>query len=401
MIKMITAYTNEINDAEKAVRNILGQLDINNSLLTNSVALIFCHAKFIKTGVMKSVCESLPFDVLGCTSQYFAMSAKADTSSPAVMGEIMLTATVFTSDDTEFATGISEPLCEENLETAVQSVYQNTVSSFKEGASPKAEPSLIFALQPMMYDLVAHTMTEALNSVCGGIPIFGAVALDFDTHIRDPKTIYRGAAYGDRMMLLLFKGPDKPRFFTSSIPEKFIVPQDAVITAAKGNRIISINNEPAIVFIKNLGFFKNDDQPPDPSIPLIMEDRDGAGPVAVVIHGIGPEGEVICTRAIQVGDVLNIGMVNANYVIESASALIRDIKNNGNGKSLLMFSCLLRSILSGGSHGEEVELIKKELEGFPIPYLFISSAGEICPLYTETGRTLNQIYAYALIACQF
>jgi small ligand-binding sensory domain FIST len=121
----------------------------------------------------------------------------------------------------------------------------------------------------------------------------------------------------------------------------------------------------------------------------------------VVIHGIGPEKEVICTRATQVGDVLSIGMVSAEYVIESATALIRELKNSGSGSGLLMFSCLLRAILLGGSHEKEIELLQKELEGFPGPCLFLSSAGEICPRYTETGGTLNQIYSYALIACRF
>jgi hypothetical protein len=252
-----------------------------------------------------------------------------------------------------------------------------------------------------MADLIGQTMTEALSRVCGGIPVFGAVALDFDTHIRDPKTIYKGTAYPDRMFLLLFKGPVKPRFFYSAVPEKYIVPQDAVITAAQGNRIISINNEPAIAFIKGLGLFQDGEHSPSPSFPLIIEERDGTGPVMVVIHGIGPEKEVICTRAVRVGDVLSLGMVNTDYVIETANAVIRDIKNNGSGESFLMFSCLLRSILLGGNHGDEIELIRKELEGFSSPYMFISSAGEICPRYTETGKTTNQIYAYALIAIQF
>jgi hypothetical protein len=402
MIKMLTAYTDELSDAEKAVRDIHRQLDIKNSLLKNSSALIFCYGKFIETGVMKAVCESLPFDVLGCTSQYFALSALADKSAvdkSAGAGEIMLTVTVLTSDDTEFATGISEPLCAENAETVIQSFYRDTVASFREAPSP--EPSLIFAFQPTMLGLCGDAMTRALDRVCGGIPVFGAVALDYDTDIRDPKTIYRGAAYGDRMALLLFKGPVKPRFFSSSIPEKYIIDQDAVITAAGGNRIISINNEPAVAFIKKLGIFQSDKQAVNPSIPLIIEGRNGAGPLAVVMQGTAPQGELICDNLMQTGDSLNIGMVSADYVMESAASLVQDIKNSSGGENLLMFSCFLRSILLGGSHGEEIELIRKELEGFSGPYLFFDSAGEICPRYTETGETLNQISASALIACQF
>jgi hypothetical protein len=397
MIKMLTAYTPELNNAERAVGDIHGQLDIKKSLLKNSAALIFCHVKFIENGVMEAVCKSFPFDVLGCTSQYFALppDKSATAGTPAVTGEIMLTVTVLTSDDTEFVTGVSQPLNEENAEAVIQSLYWKTASSLKGGG-----PSLIFSFQPTILGLCGDAMTNALDGVCGGVPVFGAVALDFDTHIRNPRTIYGGAAYGDRMVLLLFKGPVNPRFFYSPLLEKFIVPQDAVITAAKGSRIISINNEPAVAFVRGLGLFQDDDQVPNPSIPLIADGPQGAVR-AVVMQGATPEGEVICGNLVYVGETLNIGMLNADYVTESAAALIQDIKNSGGGENILMFSCLLRSILLGGSHEGEVELIRKELEGFPGPCMFLGSGGEVCPRYTETGKTQNQLYAYALIACQF
>jgi hypothetical protein len=110
---------------------------------------------------------------------------------------------------------------------------------------------------------------------------------------------------------------------------------------------------------------------------------------------------VICGNLVYAGETLNIGMLNADYVTESAAALVREIKNSGGGENILMFSCLLRSILQGGSHEGEIELIRKELEGFPGPCMFLSSGGEVCPRYTETGKTVNQLYAYALIACRF
>jgi hypothetical protein len=39
MIKTLTAYTGEIDDVESAVSGILGQLDMEKSLLKNSVGL--------------------------------------------------------------------------------------------------------------------------------------------------------------------------------------------------------------------------------------------------------------------------------------------------------------------------------------------------------------------------
>jgi hypothetical protein len=339
--------------------------------------------------VAEAVCKNLPFDVLGCTSQCFAKSGV-----PAVTGEVMLAVTVLTSDDTEFAAGVSDPLSEENAETVIQSLYRNTLASF-------GEPTLIFSFQPTMLCLCGDAMTNALDGVCGGIPIFGAVALDFDTHIRNPRTVYNGTAYSDRLTLLLLKGPINPRFFSTSIPEKYIISQDAVVTAAKGSRIISVNSEPAVSFVKGLGLFQGDEQAPNPAIPLIAEGPGRTGPTAVVMQGATPEGEVICGNLVQVGETLNIGMLNADYVIESANALLEEIKNSCESrKNLIICSCLLRSILLGGSHEEEIELIRKELKSFEHCLIF-SSAGEICPRYTEDGKTLNQLFAYALIACRF
>ena len=395
MIKIFTAYTQEFDNAERALGEILNQLDIKNNLRKNTVAVVFCHSKFIENGITAAVCKNLPFNILGCTSQYFAMSKIMSAKTPAVKGEIMLVVTVITSDDTEFVTGLSDPLCKNTAEANIQSLYKKTSEALG------AEPSLMFAFQPSLPDLTGDAMTEILDHACGEIPVFGAVALDIDTRIRNPKTIYGDAAYGDRMSLLLFKGPVKPRFFYSFIPEKFVIPQDAVITAAENNRIISVNNEPAAAFVKELGFFQYNEKDSDLTIPLITENNDGTGPQAVVILGMSPEGELICNRVMNSGEVLGIGMMTSDYVLESAAALVQDIKNNGNGADFFIFSCFLRSNLLGGSHKDEIELIEKELEGFPGSCLFISSAGEICPRYIEFGKTRNRMYAYAIIACQF
>jgi len=102
MIKVLTASTYELDDAEKAVQEILSQIAPQTALLKNSAAMLFCHIKFIEMGVMEKVCKSLPFDVVGCTSLYFAL--------PNIEGEIMLAVTVLTSDDTDSRRAYATPL---------------------------------------------------------------------------------------------------------------------------------------------------------------------------------------------------------------------------------------------------------------------------------------------------
>ena len=384
MIKVLTAYTYELDNHDKAVRDILDQINIKNGLLKNTVAMLFCHVKFIETGIMEKVCESLPFDVLGCTSMYFATSDQS--------GEFMLTVTVLTSDDTEFATGVCEPLTAENAEDNIRALYQ------KAAASLGGESDLIFTFPPTMLDVTIDVMTTALDHASGGLPVFGSVALDIDVHNRNPKTIYQGAAYSDRMTLLLFKGPVKPRFFSVPFPEKSSLGQNAVITSANGPELISINNKSAVSFFREIGFLQKSDSKFSQAIPLVIEGRNGDMEV-VVVQSITPEGTFICGKHISAGGILNIGAITAEHVLESARTLIRSIKESGGGTGLFIGSCFSRTVVLGEGAAAEVELIQRELGDFPGAYLYFNSGGELCPKYTKSGGTENQALQYAIIAC--
>ena len=387
MIKVVTAYTYELDNPEKAIQDILGQIDIKNGLLKNSVALLFCHAQFIEMGVTEAVCESLPFDVMGCTSMYLALPSRA--------GEMMLTVTVLTSDDTEFATGMCEPLTAENAEDRIGALYRETVSSLS------GTPAMIFAFPPTMLNLTIDIMTAALDRACGGLPVFGTVALDMHIHIGNPKTIFKGAAYSDRMALLLFKGPVKPRFFFLRFPESSSLAQDAVITNASGPNLISINNRPAASFLKEVGLIQNDKNKYTHAIPLVIEGSDGTNPEVVVVQDIDSNGTLICGRHVSVGGILNIGAITEDHVLESAKALIQEIKKNESGAGLFIFSCFLRTMMLGGGAAAEVELIQRELSSYPGSYLYLNSGGELCPRYKKSEKTENQALQYAIIACQF
>jgi hypothetical protein len=383
MIKVLTAYTYELDDSEKAVREILSQIDPQNTLLKNSAAMLFCQIQFIEMGVTEKICKSLPFDVVGCTSLYFAASDQK--------GEIMLTVTVLTSDDTEFATGISGPLAPENAEECINALYQKTASSLS------GPPALVFAFPPTMFHLTIDIMAAALDKACGGLPVFGTVALDIGAHIRSPRTIYQGTAYDDRMALLLFKGPVKPRFIFRRFPEGASFAQDAVITRANGAELISINNEPAASFLREIGLIQSTFSQ---AIPLVIADSDGNNQEVVVVQKVTDEGTLICGRHIPVGGILNIGAITADYVLESAKALIRELKKDEDKTRFsIIVSCFLRTIVLGGAT-PEVKLIQQELGDSSGGYLYLNSGGELCPRFTESGGTVNQALQYAVIACQ-
>jgi len=392
MIKALTVKTNELDDSERAVQDILNQLDMENNLLKNTVGLLFCHLKFIEMGIMEALCKKLPFEVLGCTSMYFAMPAGA---GPAEEGVIMLTLTVLTSDDVEFATGVCEPLNEANAEDSINAMYKKTVSSLN------GDANLAFAFPPTLFSLPIDIMTKAMDRTFGGIPIFGTVALDVDVRIRRPQTIYKGEAYADRISLLLFKGAVKPKFFSLRFPEKSIVAQDAVITSADGPRLIAINNQPAASFLKELGLIQDREGGFTQAIPMVIEGADGSKPEVVVVQTISPDGTLVCGRHVHVGGIINIGAVGANYVLESAKTLFKNIKeDSGDGAWVFIISCFLRTVVLGEGSKAEVAVLRQEFEKFSDSWLYINSGGELCPRYTESGGTENQALQYAIIACQ-
>ena len=96
---MFSAFTEEIDDVDAAISEILGQLDLEHSLMKNSVGILHCYHEFIDSGVIKALSKKLPFDIIGITVPYVRMPGKASS-----MG-LMLN--ILTADDVNFITGIS------------------------------------------------------------------------------------------------------------------------------------------------------------------------------------------------------------------------------------------------------------------------------------------------------
>jgi hypothetical protein len=383
MIRVLSAYSREPDDPERAARDILSQLDMENRLLKNSAGLLFCHVDFIDFGVAEALCDRLPFEIAGGSSQCFAVPGAED--------EIMLSLTVFTSDDVEFAAGISEPLLEDT-EKRVDAAYR------KAAAALPSPPALVFAVEPTLINLGGDVITRALDRACGGAPIFGTSAMDADTKLRNPKTFYRGKAYPDRLALLLMAGPVKPRFFSARYPDKAVFVQGATITASRDNMILSINNMPAVAYLEKTGLVHHGAYEVLFVIPLLVDYGNGTEQDIVVMIDIDRNGALLCSREVRAGGTLNIGSTTAGYVLESAKALARSVRDDREHAALFMFSCFSRSVPLGDPLAE-TRIIREELAGFPVPYTFCYSGGEICPEYTGPDTTANRFHQYALVAC--
>jgi hypothetical protein len=382
MIKMLTAYTLEVDDPEAVVSEILAQLDMPHNLKKNSVGLIFCYVDFIKFGTVEMLKKALPFDVMGCTT--------LGAAAPGLMGNIILTLTVLTSDDVEFRSGLSDPLTED-AENRIARCYRDTAASLE------SLPSLLLVFTPFLYNLAGDTVVDILDRESRGIPVFGTGALDTDTKIRTPRTIYGGTAYADRMPILLLSGNLRPRFFLDSVWDHDAHTQKARVTAAEGNRMISVNHIPAAEYLKKIGLISEEKMDLLFVFPLGIV-SDGGRTDLCIIYEVNKDGSVTCSANIPYGCTLSIGSPGSGDVCKTAENIIARLKQEGDGEAALIFSCFSRSVVLANPF-DEMEKVRHEMGNSPLPYLFIYSGGEICPVYDKKRVMMNKYHNYTLISC--
>jgi hypothetical protein len=394
MIKVMTAYTTEPGDVDYAIKEILAQLE--DTLLANSMGLLFCNFEFLESTLVRNLCDRLPFNVAGCVSQGFAVKDAGE--------EFMLTLMVLSSDDVEFISGVSAPMSTGG-EGTVEALYRDLLAQ----GNSSAEPALMFAFPSMstgMKPVTGNAIVRALDRVSGGVPIFGSVAVDHTVELRAPQTIYNGEHYFDRLSLVLLRGNVKPRFFTCSLPRGGQITQDAVITEAKGNRLISINNIPAAVFMEKIGIITQGDADILFAFPIVVDSHNGSEPQVMAMSKIEAEGALVSEQDIPTSGTMTIGAIDEKVIIESTRYLVDRIKKTSARNGLLIFSCLSR-VLTLQNPTDEIMLLRQMFADSPAPFLYVYSGGEICPLYKSDknkpgeGKPMNSFHQFTIVACAF
>jgi hypothetical protein len=381
MIKMYSAFTEEVDDFDVAIGQLLEQIDMGE-LKANSAGLINCHYDFIESGAAAAISERLPFDVIGMTT----MSSGTNGD----YGMYRLALTVLTSDDVSFTAVRLPGLNEDNYKGLIEDGYKEARAQVTE------DPKLIISYVPYLPNLSAAEVVYVFDEVVKGIPIFGSVTIGEDMRYTDCRTIYNGEIDGDAVVMLLISGDVEPKFFVTSIPERNIRENRAVITDSEGCVLKTLNDVPVIDYMADLGIIlKQEDAT---TTPFLLYHDESSEPVAVGIFTVNDDGSAIAGGRVPIGAKVAIGRIDQVGIVDTANTTIDKIEGSDAKNGILLHPCVTRFIMLAPNQNDEHQTVSRRLdEG--LPYMLGYSGGEICPVMGDDGKYHNRFHNYTFSAC--
>lgn len=381
MLRIIPAETHEIDSPEDAVAEILEQISAQ-SLLSNSIGIVACHTDSISSGALKAICDKLPFPVVGATT------LASNTNKNYGLEQFSLC--VLTADDVTFTPVLSEPLSEQSLES-----IDHTCAAARDAAGA---PTFVLAYLPFMPRLGGENMIKRIDRALDGAPIFGTVSCDQSHDYHDAQVIFNGEGYHDRLAVVLVQGAVNPQFFVISVSEGNIQSQKGIITDADGAILKGINDMPCMDYMASIGLNPNDGLEGIAAIPFMVDFKDGSPPAGRSIYSFTPEGHAICGAEMHHNTTFAVGLLDTSEITRAGERLFTQILARDNTRGVLALSCVGRSLALGVEPLAEVETIRRVV-GDKVPLHMAYSGGEVCPVYTDGGNTVNRFHNFTLVVC--
>ena len=381
MVAMYTARTSEIDEINEAVGEIKSQIDLG-SLKKHSGGIIFCHNDYVLSGVVAALCEELPFPVIGMTSM-----VAADKNGYGLY-DLMLT--VLTSDEVSFEAGMTNAITPDNYADEVDILYKDMRSRVSE------DPTMIFTFMPLNRDVSGYEVVAAMDKTCGGIPFWGSVTNNLDSNYETVQTICNGQNLRDGIVMLFFNGPVTPTFIVSSLPERNISNNRAVITKSKGAVIYEVNNMPTEEFLKNVGLILTKENLI--TTPLMIYYGDAAEPVALGVYTLFEDGSVLTGGDMPEGTSIAVGTIDKEGIYESTKDGLRRILDIPNRNGAVLLPCVTRYIMLSPDLDGELKMVCDTLAN-GVPFVMGYSGGEICPMPGADGKLVNRFHNYTFCAC--
>jgi hypothetical protein len=385
MTKTYVAYTHEVNDADLALSEIKSQL--NDGLLKNTLGIVACHNKFVESGVVKKIGEELPFDVVGAISTGQSNGVHTD--------ELLFTIMIITSDDMTFRTGVTGSLAKDPIR-AITECYKAAADGMF------GRPSLILPYAPFIMQNSGDDYVNALSKASYGAPCFGTIAADGSVDFSACYTILNGETHGDQLVMALFYGNVKPKFYVANICDDKIFEKSATITKSENNIIMEIDDKPVIEYFNEMGLSEAlKTRYTLASLPFLLDYHDRTPLVSKIFVSLTKENYAVCAGAVPEGSTIYIASNERNDILTTTGSVMDQIMSDAqNANGLLIYSCMSRSMAMGNDTFAEVSLVNFKLQE-EIPMLMAYSGGEICPTTTQSEMAINRFHNNAFVACLF
>ena len=383
MIQMMTAYTEEVDEIEDALKEIFGQIDMG-TLKKNTVGLITCHFEFTDTGFIGELCQKLPFSVIGMTTMASA--------NPHGKGMYALSLTVLTSDDVVFETAMTKPLTPEGYREEIETVYSGAVKKLP------GDPSLIFTFFPYPNGVSGAVMHRTFDEICGGVPFWGSIATDPDISYLHSNVFHNGEVSTEGIVMVLLHGPVDPEFIVVSIPTQNIRKDRGQITDSEGCLLREVNGIPVLKYMENMGVMIMKDA----SIvtPLMVYYEGSSVPVALAVYSVNDDGSFLCGGEVTKGASVTIGEITAEGILSTAGEGTDRLLEYGKRSGALFLPCVSRYVMLVPNSDNEMNLVIEKLgDGKVMPFMVGYSGGEICPVRDESGVLRNRFHNFTFSAC--
>jgi len=389
VLKAASVQTIIIDDIHLACQDLKEQLDNKLTLLENSIGIVQADPEFIEAGIMEPLHEMLGISLVGGTTISIATNEE--------IGDFMFSLLVLTSDDVEFCPSRTYGLADDYA----SAIGCSMKTALRESALP-LRMALIFPTVTDNFDFPGDWYVEAVERVCGNIPVFGTLSVNDSIHHFDrSKSVFNGDTFDREMSYVLLFGNVDPRFHVATAPIQTELSNfEDIITRSSDHIIHEINNMPAAKYFEHVGLASNGmfvNGIYFVPLYLVMQIAGDVQHLVRAIVEFTEDGSAVCRGKIPEGAVIAFGSILSSDILQSLTKTLVHIAREENVNAALIFSCLIRRLSIGSDSMKELAHIRDNLGG-NFPFMASYSGGEISPIGSNS-QFQNAFHNYSLIVC--
>jgi small ligand-binding sensory domain FIST len=125
--------------------------------------------------------------------------------------------------------------------------------------------------------------------------------------------------------------------------------------------------------------------------------------VVRVMFALTPEGAAVCGGDIPEGATMSVGHIDAEKVLSTTRGALSKALLRRDDACFLIFSCVGRYFALAHETTAEMELVQDVMKGNEIPFMFVYSGGEMCPVgqkTAESGELTNRNHNDTFVLCR-